>query len=490
MLFGINLDTQANMPLYRQLHSALRDAILNGRLMPGERLPSSRTLARSLGCSRNTVIEAYDLLIAEGYLEGRIGAGSFVSQAFAENWVHERPIPADTDAKPSAPRLSRAGRTLLEMAARNRGGNAARADPTGPDPAAFPFDLWARALARAWRRPDAHQAFRGSPMGYPPLRDAIADYLRNVRALDCTGARIMITSGAQHALDLAVRLLLDPGDEAWIEEPAYRGVRAAIAAVGAKAVPVPVDVEGFDVANAMLLAPDARLALVTPSHQFPLGVTMSFERRMRLLDWAAAGDRWIVEDDYDSEFLYAGRPIPALQGLDRSQRVIYVGTFSKAIFPGLRLGYMVLPDSLIDGFRAARLLLDGHTSTVGQLALAEFMADGRFTAHLRKMRTLYGRRREIMLEHIHRKLTPFLDGAPGEAGMHLLAFLRPDIDDAEIARRAASAGISCQPLSSFHSGATPRPGLLLGFGCTPNDTIPNIVDRLAMLLDQADFGSR
>lgn len=478
------LDPRADTPLYRQLHAALRDAILRGRLLPGERLPSSRSLARTLGCSRNTVTEAYDLLIAEGYLAGRVGAGSYVSEAFADDWVRERPAPAEGTKVAPAPRLSRVGDALMTMAARRRGHESARVDATSPDPATFPFDLWARALARSWRRPEARRVFRGDPMGHPPLREAIAEYLRKVRALDCVGDRIMITSGAQHALDLAARLLLDPDDAVCIEDPAYRGVRAALAATGARAIPVPVDAEGFDIARAAAMAPAARLALVTPSRQFPLGVTMSLARRMRLLDWAAAGDRWIVEDDYDSEFLYAGRPIPALQGLDRAQRVIYIGTFSKALFPGLRLGYMVLPESLIGAFRAARLLLDGHTSTVGQLALAEFMADGQFPAHLRKMRALYGRRREIMLGAIHRYMAPHLGGPPGEAGMHLLVFLRPALDDAVIAARAAAMGIPCEPLSAFHSGPAPRPGLVFGFGATPDDAIPSTVARLADLIDR------
>lgn len=358
-------------------------------------------------------------------------------------------------------------------------------DPMGPDPETFPFDLWARALARTWRRPEARQAIRGEPMGYRPLREAISDYLRKVRALDCSGERIMITSGAQHALDLAARLLLDPGDDAWIEEPSYRGVRAALAAAGARAVPVPVDDEGFDAAQAVAVAPGARVAMVTPSHQFPLGATMSLPRRMKLLDWAAAGERWIVEDDYDSEFLYAGRPIPALQGLDVSQRVIYIGTFSKAMFPGLRLGYLVLPEGLVEPFRAARRLLDGHTTTVSQLALAEFFAGGQFPSHLRRVRAIYGRRREIMLQHIHDRLACFLDGPPGEAGMHLLVYLRREFDDATVARRAAARGIACQPLAQFHTGPTNRRGLILGFAGIPDAEIASRVGGLAEVLRES-----
>lgn len=482
-LFQTNLDPNAHIPLYRQLHGALRDAILGGRLKPGERLPSSRALGASLGCARNTVTEAYDLLIAEGYLEGRVGAGSYVSRAFAEGWVRDRPGLPRENPGAEPPRLSRVGRTLLRMGSDfDRDTEQPRLDPIGPDPAAFPFDAWARALARAWRRPDPDQAFRGDPMGHPPLREAVADYLRKVRALDCMAGQVMITSGAQHALDLIARLLLDPGDAVWIEDPSYRGARAALAAAGARAIPVPVDRNGFDAARAVMMEPDARAAIVTPSHQFPLGVTMSLPRRMKLLEWAAEGDGWIIEDDYDSEFRYTGRPIPALQGLDRARRVIYAGTFSKAMFPGLRLGYLVLPRGLVEAFRAARLLMDGHTATVGQLAMAEFIAAGHFPAHLRRMRALYGRRRDVMLHHLRKQLAPFLAEPPGEAGMHLLAHLREGLDDTEIVRSAAGIGVNCQALSAFHALGEPRQGLVLGFGAVPEDAIPGMVERLTGVL--------
>jgi GntR family transcriptional regulator/MocR family aminotransferase len=483
MLFETSLDPDAGAPLYRQLHGALRDAILGGRLNPGERLPSSRSLGARLGCSRNTVTEAYDLLAAEGYLEGRVGAGSYVSRDFAEGWVRDRPGPPRERPDAGPPRLSRVGHVLLEMGPDSRHElEGPDRDSVGPDLAAFPFETWARALARAWRRPDPDQAFRGDPMGHRPLREAVADYLRKVRALDCGAEQVMITSGAQHALDLIARLLLDPGDAVWMEDPSYRGSRAALAAAGARAIPVPVDGDGFDPARAADIAPDARAAMVTPSHQFPLGVTMSLARRMKLLEWSAAGERWIVEDDYDSEFRYGGRPIPALQGLDRARRVIYVGTFSKAMFPGLRLGYLVLPPALIEAFRAARVMLDGHTAMTGQLALAGFMTDGHFPAHLRRMRALYSRRRDLMLHHLHENLSPFLAGPPGEAGMHLLAHLRGGLDDDAISRRAAGAGIACQALSAFHAGPARRHGLVLGFGAAREDAIPGMIGRLADIM--------
>lgn len=482
-LFETALAPQAETPLYRRLYGCLRDAILAGRLSPGERLPSSRALAASLGCARNTVMEAFDLLAAEGYVEGRTGAGSFVSPDFSDGWAREAARDGDTQRTLPAPRISRTGEALLSMGAGTAGDRSLHAlDPGGPDLSAFPFGIWARTLGRAWRRPDPDTAMRGDPMGYRPLRAAIADYLQKVRALRCGADRVMIVSGAQHALDLVVRMLVDPGDPVWIEDPSYRGARAALLATGAKAVPVPVDSDGFDTARGTKLEPAARVALVTPSHQFPLGVTMSLPRRMELLEWAEDSGGWIIEDDFDSEFRYSGRPIAALQGLDRAERVIYVGTFSKAMFPGLRLGYVVLPENIVPAFRAARILLDGHTTTVSQLALAEFFAEGHFTAHLRRMRTLYRERRDAMRNAVRAQFSPWLDGEPGEGGMHLLAHLRAGLDDVAISRRAREAGIACPALSSFYTGPGKRRGLIVGFAGTDTKTIPLLVEQLAAVI--------
>ena len=482
-LFEAALAPHAEAPLYRRLYGCLRDAVLEGRLSPGERLPSSRTLAASLGCSRNTVMEAFDLLRAEGYLEGRTGAGSFVSTNFSDGWVREAATRDKADRTLPAPRISRTGRALLSMGAGAAGDVAPHVpDPGGPDLSAFPFDIWARTLSRVWRRPDLDIVTRGDPMGYRPLRAAIADYLQKVRALRCGADRVMIVSGAQHGLDLVVRMLIDPGGPVWIEDPSYRGARAALLAAGAKAVPVPVGSEGFDTARGTKLEPTARVALVTPSHQFPLGVTMSLPHRMELLEWAEDNGGWIVEDDFDSEFRYSGRPIPALHGLDRAERVIYVGTFSKAMFPSLRLGYVVLPESIVPAFRAARVLLDGHTTTVSQLALAEFFAEGQFTAHLRRMRALYRERRDAMRDAVQARLSSYLDGEPGEGGMHLLAHLRAGLDDVAISRRAREAGIACPALSSYYTGPGKRQGLVIGFAGTDIKTIPLLVERLAAVM--------
>lgn len=479
-LFGLEFDRSAAAPLYRQLYAGLRDAIVSGRLAPGDRLPSSRLLSADLGCSRNTVAEAYDLLAAEGYLEGRTGSGSYVSRRFADSWIARQPAAERPTGESPPPKLSRAATAMEEIAPPDSDDRAVLlSDPSGPDISAFPFEIWARTLARAWRRPDPALAAKGDPMGYPSLREAIAGYLGKVRALRCDAGQVMITSGAQHALDLVVRLLIDPGDGVWIEDPSYRGARAALAAAGARPLPAPVDDQGFDAARAEELHGSARAALVTPSRQFPLGATMTLQRRMTLLEWASREDAWIIEDDYDSEFLYGGRPVPALQGLDMEQRVIYVGSFSKAIFPALRLGYVVLPARLAPAFRTARTLLDGHTTIVTQRALAEFFADGQFTAHLRRVRSLYGERRDAMRKAVQDRLARYIEPELGEAGMHLLAYLRPGLNDAAISLRARKAGLICPALSTFYTGAENRSGLIIGFAGIDKEAAPHVVEKLA-----------
>jgi GntR family transcriptional regulator/MocR family aminotransferase len=357
---------------------------------------------------------------------------------------------------------------------------------------AFPFDLWARLLAASWRgRAPALAAAgygAGDPNGYPPLRQAIAEYLRAARAVRADAAQVFVVSGAQQAIGLAAMLLLDEGAPALVEDPGYPGVRGALRAAGAALVPVPVDAEGMDIAAGERLAPDARLACVAPSHQYPLGVTMSLARRLALLDWAARHDGWVIEDDYDSEYRYAGRPLTALQGLDQSDRVIYVGSFSKTLFPALRLGYLVVPPALVEPLRKARLAIDGPPAALAQPALARFMAEGHFAAHLRRMRRLYAARQEALLAAVARHLGGLLDVQPAAAGMHLVATPAAGlgIDDRTASARAAAAGIDAPALSSFLAAAAPAErdvqGLLLGFAAVPEDQVDAAVQRLAAAL--------
>jgi GntR family transcriptional regulator/MocR family aminotransferase len=327
--------------------------------------------------------------------------------------------------------------------------------------------VWAR-LGRRWAHGGSSGMDYDEVAGYRPLREAIAAYLRSARGVTCDAAHVIIVHGSQQALDLTSRVLLDPGDAVWFEDPGYDGARGAVAAAGARLVPVPVDGEGFSVSAAMARDPSARLAYVTPSHQFPLGVTMTLSRRRELLRWAAESGGWVLEDDYDSEFRYAQRPLPAMQGLDTDDCVIYSGSFSKVLFPALRLGYLVVPPAMLDTFLRVRFLTDVHPSTITQATAADFIAEGHFERHLRRMRLLYGERQEALVESARRHLSGLLTVNRSEGGMHLVGWLPRGTNDWEGSRAARARGVAATPLS-FFAECRPRPnGLLLGYaGLTP-----------------------
>lgn len=478
-LAALSLDPEAATPLYRQLYFAIRDAILAGRLHPGIRLPSTRTLARDLGLSRNTVVTAYEQLLTEGYLDGRVGAGSFVSEVLPEALLHARRTPQIPPPAAAAPaRLSRRGTAL----ARLQPSHGAPPKPFSlglPELATFPFDDWGRLLARRWRHPPRDFLVGVDPAGYRPLREALAQYLGAARAVACDPDQILIVSGAQQALDLAARALIDPGDTVWVEEPGYSGTWNALQAAGAHLTPVPVDENGIDIAAGRRLAPDARLICVSPSHQYPLGITMSLRRRLELLDWARAADAYVLEDDYDSEYRYAGRPLAAMQGLDEHGRIIYIGSFSKVMFPGLRIGYLVAPDTLVEPLRAIRSLVDSHPSSIAQAALCDFIAEGFLSSHIRRMRALYAERQEALLDAIGASLDGRLDIAPDEAGMHLVGYLPDDANDAALSQRAAARDVVVPPLSAFYRGESKRKGLLIGYAGVPERDIRRAATRLA-----------
>jgi GntR family transcriptional regulator/MocR family aminotransferase len=492
-LLDLDIDSAAPSPLHRQLYEGLRKAILVGRLAPRSRLPSSRALAVELGLSRNTVLSAFEQLASEGYLEARLGSGSHVAailpdtppSATARRPPPHRPALVGKASATGMARLSARGLALTAISAHAARGDGAFA-PALPDLDLFPFDLWSRLLAKSWRRPSAAMAWGRDAAGHLPLRAAIADYLRRVRAVRCEPEQVVILSGIRQAVDLTVRLLLDAGDSVWLEEPGYAGVREVLRAAGAKLVPVPVDREGLSVRAGARKAPDAKLACVAPSHQYPLGTVMSLGRRLELLAWARSAGAWIIEDDYDSEFRYAGRPLAALQGLDEDGRVIYVGSFSKVLFSSLRLGYLVAPPALIDGFTAARSTLDDHAAMTAQPALAAFIAEGHFAAHIRRARKLYAARQAALLAAADRHLQGLLELAPATAGMHLLAGLSPRLaarmDDRTAAARAAAHGITVAPLSAFHMTPPRRQGLLLGYAGVAETAIEPAVIRLAAAL--------
>jgi GntR family transcriptional regulator/MocR family aminotransferase len=489
----LGLERASGVPLHRQLYDGLREAILSGRLRPGVRLPSTRALAVDLGASRNTVLAAFGQLLAEGYLEGRVGAGTTVASTLPETLLRAHPEAAGTERPGRRPRLSRRGALLVRTRAAFARG-AATAHPFRPGLPGlefFPFDLWTRLLARRWRRVPRQLLDYGDPAGHAPLREVIAAYLGEARAVRCDAGQVIVVTGAQQAVDLAARVLLDPGDTAWVEDPGYPGARGALIAAGIRLAPVPVDAEGLVVRRGAQRAPRARLVYVTPSHQYPLGVTMSLNRRLALLEWASRSGAWILEDDYDSEYRYSGRPLAALQGLDTVGRVIYAGTFSKVLFPALRLGYLVVPPDLVDAFVAARALADRHSPSVTQAALADFIDAGHFARHVRRTRALYAERQAALVGAVRRTLGGLLEVTPAEAGMHLLGWLPDGVDDREAARAALAREVDAPPLSSFRARISrdeERGGLVLGYAAYTPREIDDACLRLAAALRTVQRG--
>jgi len=486
------LDQHAPQPLYKQLYERLRDEILVGQLQAGVRLPSTRALASELGVSRNTTALAYEQLLLEGYIESRVGDGTRVAplqpeQRFPIRGSAKKSRPLDAaSARPAI--LSRRGQLLVETPDLDTFTDAHNDAATSvfrvgkPDAALFPYEIWSRLVARRARQSLQAVALYQNAQGYTPLREAIAAHIGITRGVHCIPEQIIITAGAQGALDLVARVLLDPNNPAWVEDPGYAGARGALLAAGARPIPVPVDTEGIEVEAGRRLCREARLAVVTPSHQFPTGVTMSLRRRLTLLQWAGEADAWIVEDDYDSEYRFSGRPLEALQGLDGTGRVIYIGTFSKVLFPSLRLGYLVVPSALLSGFLATRRLIDVHPPLLEQMALADFIAEGHFVRHLRKTRVRYRERRDALVDALTRELGDVLDVAAPEAGMHLVAWLPLGMSAQTVAHSAAANGLHIRPISHFSPRPPRRDGLVLGFASSSPQELRAGVHTLARAL--------
>lgn len=454
----IPLDRGAGVPLHRQIYDGLRRAILGGLLRPGQRVPSTRSLAVELEVSRLPVLTAYEQLLHEGYLVGRVGSGTFVSAALPDDAMRSISIADAGGRAVKAPRVRRHA-----PRARDEGGlRPFRVSLPALDQ--FPHATWGRLVARhAHALTPALMAY-GDPAGLGSLRAAIAEHLRTARAVRCEAEQVLVVSGSQAALRICAAVLLGPGDRVAMEEPGYPGARAALSAGGAELVPVPVDDQGIDVAALSALGPRVRAAYVTPSHQYPLGVSMTAARRLALLEWAERSGAWLLEDDYDSEYRYVSRPLGALQGIDTHGRVIYVGTFSKVLFPSIRVGYLVVPPSLWEAFVHAREALDLFSPTLYQSALADFLSEGHFARHLRRMRALYLRRREALLGGLARHCRDVLAVHNADAGIHVATFLPSGMDDIEVARRMAAHGLTATALSSCYLAASRRSGLLLGFG--------------------------
>ena len=488
----VELDRSASVPLHRQLYRDLRQAILSSQLLPEMRLSSTRSLSDELEVSRNTVLEAYEQLVAEGYLESRVGSGTYVAKELPEELLRVRgqshlkdPSRRTTD---QASALSERGAFLTDLQL-----SAFRADekprafrPGLPALDAFPIELWSQLTSRRWRSLPASTLGYRQSTGYPPLREAIASYLQESRGVHCSPEQVIIVSGTQQAITLTAHVLLDPGDRAWIEDPGYPRAQGAFRWAGAQAVPVPLDDEGFALDRARSDATEARLAYVTPSHQYPLGMTMSLSRRLALLDWAERSEAWILEDDYDSEYRYEGRPIAALQGLDDAGRVIYVGSFSKVLFPALRLGYLVVPESLVESFAAAKSLLERCPPLAPQMVVTDFLEEGHFERHLRRMRTLYAERQSILIEALEAEMGDQLDVSSDEAGLHLTVFLQNDLDDQAVSSALQEREVVAPPLSFYSQRSLDRDGLVLGYAAVDGADIRAGVDQISGALNASE----
>jgi len=466
-LTTLSLDASLPLPMFRQLYDAIKDGILTGKLPSTTQLPPTRALAHLLRVSRQTVLNAYSQLMAEGYLSGNVGKGTFVSDKLPGTLVSAQAEPMREPLRP----LSTRGQRFIDIRSKiNTHDDKPRAFRIGmPGLDVFPFPVWARLEARRWRRPSFQLGYT-DPAGYRPLRELLAAYLSTSRGVHCSAEQIIVTSGSQQALFLIASLLLAPGDAAWVEDPGYRGTNGALHATEARVCPVPVDQEGLCVELGAQHYPDAKLIYTTPSHQYPLGVTMSLRRRLDLLAWATRNKAWIVEDDYDSEYRYTGTPHASLQSLDKSGCVIYVGTLSKLLFPGLRLGYMVLPPPLVKAFVNGKAVMDRHTSIVPQIVLAEFIAEGHFNRHIKRTREVYAERHAALLQALEHQVADHLDFGPVDAGMHVAVALKDQRDDHAIALQAQKHNVELRPLSQFYASMEEAPlrdgtptGFLLGF---------------------------
>jgi GntR family transcriptional regulator/MocR family aminotransferase len=470
---------------------AIRAGIIDGRLAAGQPVPSSRQLAADLGVSRKVVASAYGHLIDEGYLEGRHGAGTFVTTAVPD----PRPLrAAPVEKESAAPRLrpSRYAARVVELAPWPPPGSRGDAPPLPldfrygvPALADFPQRIWSRLVSRRGQRMSLRSLGYGRTLGLPALREAVADYLARARGVTTAAEQIVIVNGSQQALDLLARLLVDAGDRVVCEEPGYQGARQVFQAAGAEIVPIGVDARGLRVQG---LPADrrTRLAYVTPSHQFPLGGVLPLERRLELLHWASASGAYLIEDDYDSEFRYEGRPVAAMQGLDRSGRVIYVGTFSKVLCPAMRLAYMVVPPGLAASIGALKFLIDYHTPTFEQEVLADFLVEGHFERHLRRCRRRNAARRDALLDAAARDLGDRVEIVGASAGVHAVMWLRQyhHSQIAAIADEARQHGVGLYPVTPYYMRPPARAGLLLGYACLDEDDISRGIAVLARSLDK------
>lgn len=481
LLHGCRIDRSSGVPVYRQLDMYLRNMILDGTLVPTQKLPSTRELAKDLSVSRITVKSVYEQLIAEGYTVAKTGAGTFVAQGL-DLEASLRFRGPDRQSAPPDVVVSDRAKDIMATNASVRHGETAAFRPGVPALDLFPVKLWSRYLSEAMVDDERRNLSYGQVIGNPALRRAIARHLTDARAMQVDPDQIVITSGGQQAFVMMAFVLLNPGDTVWYENPGHIAGRDVMRLMGAHVAPVPIDDEGMDIDHAIARHPAPTIIFTTPSHQQPLGTTMSLGRRLALLNHARETGAWIIEDDYDSEYRYRGRPLPALSALDTEGRVFYVGTFSKSMFASMRLGYIVVPPGLVEPFAKARNLLGQSSSAMVESAMARFMDDGRFVEHIRKMRRVYRDRRDALYDCLQRDCTNHLYVQPTDAGMHMLAWLKRGIDDQKAHSVLLDAGIESLPLSVYASERIERHALVLGFSGVRENRIPDLVGRMAKVL--------
>lgn len=482
-LFLPFLNDDQGLPQYVALFRAFQQAIVQGKLIPGSKLPATRPLGVSLGVSRNTVKTAYEMLLSEAYIETRHGSGSFVSKH----------LPDQRAGKPSEPnqKSSKARPLKLSNTAQRLGHSSKAVNyPIESDLLShgrgclenFPWTHWQRHVTRASRQ--MKYAPGDSVMGNALLRSQIANYLQVARGIHCDTQQIMVCSGSQQAMFLSFQLLLNQGDPVLVEDPGYQGIDGAIDTIGAIKIPVETDQHGFQLEKGLEKAPDARVATLTPTRNYPMGYTLSLERRLAIIDWAKQNGGWIIEDDYDSEFRFDGPPITSLQGLGGESCVIYAGTFSRILHPSIRLGYLVIPETLVDAFHQFKRFIDGGLSQLPQLALAEFMVTGHFTSHVRRMRKLYQHRREVLRLEMEGKFAGVLERVESDGGMHSVFLLAEGYSDTEICKRANTMGVRILPLSDYYSGEEKRQGLVVGFAAHDEAAIQLGVEVISKCIER------
>lgn len=471
----------ASVPLHARIQRAIRQLILDGVLGPGKPLPATRGLAKALAVSRDTIEAAYIQLHAEGFIERKVGSGSFVAEITAFQ-PGQRRSRRDALLRNQAPNLSKRG------AATFHGGGLR--DIVAPRPFAhgipetrnFPLSVWERLERQVLRDYGSKVLLHGDPQGAEPLRRAIADYVNLERGARATADRVLVLTSSQQAMSLCATMLLDPGDRIFIEDPAYHGARKAFDAAGLEPVPVRVDGNGIVVDEIVADSRGAKAVSLTPSHQFPTGAKLSLDRRMALIEWAARKQAWLLEDDYDSEFHYEGKPTACVQGLDRHERTIYIGTFTKSLFPSLRIGYVILPPQLVKPMTVARSLLDGHTALIAQLTLARFMEGGHFGAHIRTMRTIYAERIEVLAALVDKHLSAFVEARVPVGGLQMPCLLSGELSEREAIDAARRVGVDLFGLSALHAGRTTEPGFLMGFAAYNTEEIEAAIKKLAKAL--------